>query len=222
MRIALSTVCLAELSWREALAAAATSGYRDVELLAIHGWKHVDPDNVPAVEIQAEINPLDVRIIGLHAGALDGLDDTTIARTEQYVLRVFKLAHELGVPLVNINGGVMPKDCIGRQAMLERIATSLRRLAPVLEHLNLRLTLENHFHHQIEQPAHYEGLFVSPRIGATIDTGHFSAAGADMPAFIRRLGAACFSCPHKGPHRRRVSRLGDRTHRQRRRDCLAA
>jgi sugar phosphate isomerase/epimerase len=202
MQIALSTVCLPDLNWREAFAAAAASGYRDVELLAIQGWKHVDANAITAAEIQTETKRAGVRIIGLHGGGLDGLDESTIASTEQYVRRVLQLAHDLGVPLVNVNGGMMPKDGGGRPAMLQRIADSLRRLAPVLEQLGLRLTLENHYHFQIEQPEHYDGLFVSPRIGVTVDTGHFTAAGVDMPAFIRRLGPRVFHVhikDHIGP-----------------------
>ncbi len=202
MRIALSSVCLPDLSWREVLAAAATAGYRDVELLAIQGWKHIDPYSITAAEIQVETKRTGVQIISLHAGGLDGLDDTTIAATEQYLRRVLQLAHELGVPLVNVNGGIMPASGDARPPMLQRIRAALRRLAPVLEQLNLRLTLENHFKFQIEQPEHYDGLFVSPRIGVTIDTGHFTAAGVDMPPFIRRLGQRVFHIhikDHIGP-----------------------
>ena len=202
MQIALSTVCLTDLNLREALAMAATAGYRDVELLAIQGWKHIDPNSITAAEIQAETKRAGAQIFCLHAGGLDGLDDTTIAVTEQYVRRVLQLAHELGVPLVNVNGGMMPKAGGDRQPMLQRIATSLRRLAPVLEQLNLRLTLENHFNFQIEQPEHYDGLLVSPRIGVTIDTGHFTAAGVAMPPFIHRLGQRVFHVhikDHIGP-----------------------
>jgi sugar phosphate isomerase/epimerase len=192
MQIALSTVCLTHLDWRENLAAAAGAGYQNVELLAIQGWKHVDATTIPAAELLAEAQRTGIRIIGLHAGALDGLDDTTIAATEQYVHRTLQLAHALGVPLVNVNGGRMPKEPTDRQPMLQRIAVSLRRLAPVLEQLGLRLTLENHYGFQIEQPADYDGLLVSPRIGVTVDTGHFTAAKVDMPALIRRLGQRVF------------------------------
>ena len=192
MRIALSSVCLPNLSWREVLTAAATTGYRDVELLAIQGWKHIDPNSITAAEIQAATKRAGVQIIGFHAGGLDGLDDETITATEQYIRRALQLAHELGVPLVNVNSGMMPKAGGDRQAMLQRIATSLRRLAPALEQLNLQLTLENHLNFQIEQPEHYDGLLVSPRIGVTIDTGHFTAAGVDMLPFIRRLGQRVF------------------------------
>jgi sugar phosphate isomerase/epimerase len=202
MRIALSSVCLADFNWREVVTVATTSGYRDIELLAIQGWKHIDPSSITAVEIQAETKRAGVQIIGLHAGGLDGLDDTTIAATEQYLLSALKLAHELGVSLVNVNGGMMPTTGGDRQPMLQRIGTALRRIAPVLEQLDLRLTLENHFNFQIEQPEHYDGLLVSPRIGVTIDTGHFTAAGVDMPPFIRRLGQRVFHVhikDHIGP-----------------------
>jgi sugar phosphate isomerase/epimerase len=192
MQIALSTVCLTHLGWRENFAAATAAGYRDAELLAIQGWKHVDATTASAAEILAEAKRTGVRIIGLHAGALDGLNDQTIAATEQYVCSALKLAHALGALMVNVNGGVMPKEPADRQPMLQRIAAALRRLAPLLDQLNLRLTLENHYNFQIEQPAHYDGLLVSPRIGVTVDTGHFTAAKVDMPAFIRRLGANVF------------------------------
>jgi sugar phosphate isomerase/epimerase len=189
VQIALSTVCLTHLGWRENFAAATSSGFRYVELLAIQGWQHVDATKASATEILGEARRTGVRIIGLHAGALDGLSAQTIAATEHYVRHALRLAHELGAPMVNVNGGVMPKQPADRQPMLRRIAHSLRRLVPILDELDMRLTLENHYGFQIEQPADYDGLLVSPRIGVTVDTGHFTAAKVDMPAFIRRLGA---------------------------------
>ncbi len=198
MKIAISTVCMPELSWQDALAECSRAGYANVELLMIQGWKHVHPGEAPASEILRVAKSHEVKIVALHGGGLDGLNEQAVAQTRDYLVSVLKFAKELRVGLVNVNGGRTPDDFdpAGRAAVVERIATALRGLAPLLEKLSLRLTLENHFHYQLQTMADYELLNVQTadlkRVGFTVDTGHFTSAGVDIPMFVRTFGPRVF------------------------------
>lgn len=198
MQIALSTVCLPELSWPEALAEAARAGFGHVELLMIPGWVHVQPDQVPAAELRRQAEARGVRLVCLHAGGLDGLDEKKLADSRAYLVSVLKYARELGVGLVNVNGGYTPEgfDPANRPAVLDRIGAAVRGLTPLLDELDLHLTLENHFHFQLQTFADYQAIDAHTRglerIGFTVDTGHFTAAEVDMPAFIAALGQRVF------------------------------
>src|SRR5206468_71911 len=80
-----------------------------------------------------------------------------------------------------------------RAVMLTRIARGLRELGSDLDRQGVRLTLENHYRFQIETLDDYLTLFATPgvseRIGATVDTGHFTASRVDIAGLVRRLGA---------------------------------
>ena len=52
---------------------------------------------------------------------------------------------------------------------------------------SVRLTLEPHYGNVLEQPedfAHVLEACPDPRLGICVDTGHFHAAGVDIPGFI--------------------------------------
>ena len=196
MEVALSTVSLLSLSWKDCLAEAAKAGYRNVELLVIPGFVHVKLEEITPQELMAEAARHHVSIIGLHAGGLDGMNDQTIQESSDYVKRVIAFAHAAEVPLVNVNGGYLPPEGnhspADRRRILERIATALVELEPILAQSGRRLTLENHFHFQLETADDYQ--FISDRlpaggrIGFTVDTGHFTSAKMDMLDFIARFG----------------------------------
>jgi sugar phosphate isomerase/epimerase len=201
MKIAISTVSLPSFPWREALAKAAEAGYRNVELIMIPGWTHAPQlgETSPA-ELAAEAARCGVFIVGLHAGALDGTSAQTIDETLGYVRRIVAFANAARIPLINVNGGFVPPknlpDPGERIRGLGRLAEALRELEPWLSKYNRRLTLENHYHYQLEKPDDYaEVLDLLPatdRIGITVDTGHFTSSQVDMPAFVKRFGSRVF------------------------------
>jgi sugar phosphate isomerase/epimerase len=195
MRAAISTVCMSDTGWREALATAAAAGYAAVEVLMIPGWVHLQPDPAVADDLALELARLRLRLIGVHAGGIDGTTDDALTPSLAYVRRAIAFAARFPGAFVNVNGMPVPAGtgAADRAAMLARIARGLRELAPDLERHDVRLTLENHCRFQIETLADYLALFAAPgvsqRIGATVDTGHCTASRVDIPALVRRLGA---------------------------------
>jgi len=198
MRLSISTVCTPELDWRQCLAEYGRAGYRAVELLLIPGWKHLTPGDVPTREVLAECRRTGVQLVAVHAGALDGASDAALAGSLAYLERVVLYAAELGVSLVNVNGGYAGDTLAPAQrpAALGRIGQALADLAPALSCHGLRLTLENHYNFQLETPDDYAAVLervpLDAPIGVTVDTGHFTSAGVDIPAFVRAMGARVF------------------------------
>jgi len=195
MNIALSTVCLRDLSWQDVFRCAVESGYTAVELLMIQGWRHLQPGEVPACEVREEAARCGLRIIAVHAGGLDGATDESLGATVEYIDRVSAFALEAGVPMVNFNGGLTPADT-PRGSFLRRIGDTLEQYESKLAGSGLRFTVENHFGYQLETTDDYRAVFGrlkdARQVGITLDTGHFTAAGVDMPAFVREFGEHIF------------------------------
>jgi sugar phosphate isomerase/epimerase len=195
MRPAISTVSMHHQGWCEALAIAAESGFGEVELLMIPGWVHLEPSDGNASDLAAELARLRLKLIGIHAGGIDGTSDALLTTSIAYLRRAIAFAARFPGAFVNANGMPTPESATAaeRMAMVARIARGLRELGPDLERHGVRLTLENHYRFQIETLEDYLTLFASPevstRIGATVDTGHFTASKIDIPALVRRLGA---------------------------------
>ena len=195
MKIAINTVCVPELPWPEALVACKTAGFDNIELLMVPGWAHVDPSVTPPAEVLAKARSLGLAIVGVHAGGIDAASDDSLTRTVAYIRKAMEAAAEMGAERVVFTGNSTPAgtDQAGRTAILRRIAAALDGLAERAEELKLNIALENHYHCQIETPADYEALFAflrnpSPRLGATVDTGHYTASGVDPAAAVRELG----------------------------------
>jgi sugar phosphate isomerase/epimerase len=195
MRYAISTVCMPELQWAEALAACRTAGFRRVELLAIPGWVHVDPATISPEELTAAATRIGVEIVGLHAGGINGKSDDALAGSVDYIARVVDLAAKIGAKRVVFSGFPWPADMSTgeRETILDRIATGLSQLLPVASTNNVTLCLENHYRCQMETLDDYQYVFAhlpaeTPHIGATVDTGHFTASGVDPAAVVAALG----------------------------------
>lgn len=198
MKIAISTVSMADMGWQEALAEAADAGYKAVEVLMIRGFAHFTPDEVAPETLRAELDRRGLTAIALHAGGIDGASEEGLSDSLAYLDRICAYAAEMGVELVNINGGFTPPGVTAdeRAAMPRRIGAGLASYEPALASRGLRLTLENHFGFQLQTPEDYEAVFAAlpdtGRIGATVDTGHFTAAQVDMPPLVRALGSRVF------------------------------
>jgi sugar phosphate isomerase/epimerase len=67
---------------------------------------------------------------------------------------------------------------------------SLEELAAALEGTDVKIALENHYRNWIQDIQDYEYIFQHvdhPHIGITLDTGHFTSAGVDSAAVVRRF-----------------------------------
>jgi sugar phosphate isomerase/epimerase len=77
-----------------------------------------------------------------------------------------------------------------RDGGLEPTIAGIKALLPLVEHLPVRLALEPHFGSQIQEIDDYAAIFdqiESPKVGITLDSGHFHAAGVDWKHLIHRF-----------------------------------
>jgi len=195
MKIAINTVCMPELTWQEALAACKTAGFSDIELLMVEGWSHVNLDTTPVATVLEKAAKLGVRVVGVHAGGIDGTSEDGLARTLRYIRRMMALATDLGSDHVVFSGFGWPADLTdaSRREILQRIARGVSQIAEEAAQRRLNICLENHYRCQIETLEDYQVIFShlapdSPWIGATVDTGHFTSSQVDPVAVVRGLG----------------------------------
>jgi len=95
----------------------------------------------------------------------------------------FHLAERLHCPLVVFSGGRR------QEGGLEASIAGLKALLSLIEDVPIRMALEPHYHSQYQDAEDYDVIFSAidhPKIGITIDTGHFHSAGVDTKAFIRK------------------------------------
>jgi sugar phosphate isomerase/epimerase len=72
---------------------------------------------------------------------------------------------------------------------LESSIAGLKALLPLIENMPVSMALEPHYHSQYQDAEDYDMVFSAiqhPKVGITIDTGHFHSAGVDTLAFIRK------------------------------------
>jgi sugar phosphate isomerase/epimerase len=96
---------------------------------------------------------------------------------------MFDLAANLKSPLVVITGGSRRSaDFLGSTI------AGIRRLLAVLPDNDVRLALEPHFLTALERRSDFDAVFDAiddPRVGITVDTGHFHMAREDWKGIIR-------------------------------------
>ena len=106
---------------------------------------------------------------------------------EEYVRRdlvhSFHLAQKLHCSLVVFSGGKR------QEGGLEASIAGIKALLPLVDDMPVSMALEPHYHSQYQDAVDYEVIFSAidhPKVGITIDTGHFHSAGVDTKAFIRK------------------------------------
>lgn len=194
MKLAINTVCLHHHSLDDALNICAAAGFKNIELLSVPGWKHVEAGKVCARELLAKAAALGLRYTGVHAGGIGGADEREVRESVAYIEKAIALAKELAADHIVFSGFPWPADLTPerREAICRQIGRSLKGLLPQLEAANLPVALENHYHCQIETVQDYLWAFESagdsPLIGATLDTGHFTSSQVDVTEAARVLG----------------------------------
>ena len=132
---------------------------------------------------------------------------------------VFELAAGLDCPLVVMTGGMSPAQAAamraapGAPARMQRVQSvgldapiaGIKRLLPLVEELPIRLALEPHHRSNFSTRADYDRIFSEidhPKVGITIDTGHFYRSEVDWRSFVRDFGARIWNLhvkDHRGP-----------------------
>ncbi|NQU76590.1 MAG: sugar phosphate isomerase/epimerase [Planctomycetes bacterium] len=142
----------------------------------------VDAEKINRLATEAGL----VGVTEVYAG---GIPTDSVKAAEIYVhyslIHSFCLAERLNCPLVVFTGGVRREGKKG----LEASVAGLRTLLPLIEEMPVKLALEPHYLSQYQDEADYDYIFEridNPKLGITVDTGHFHAAGVDTKALIRK------------------------------------
>ena len=195
MKLAINTVCLHHHSFDDAMPVCAAAGFKNIELLAVPGWKHVEAGKITARELLDKAASLGVRYSGVHAGGIGGDGEQQTRESVAYIEKAIALAKELGAGHVVFSGFGWPKEGLTparREAICRQIGRSLKGLLPALEAAGIPVALENHYCCQIETVQDYVWAFEeagdSPLIGVTLDTGHFTSSNVDLLETVRVLG----------------------------------
>lgn len=101
----------------------------------------------------------------------------------EHVALAARAAVELGCDRIVQTGGRR------REGGIRQTIDGLRKLLTLIQALPVKLCLEPHAGSQILYPEDYEAIFAcldTPKLGITIDTGHFHGAGVDWKALIRQ------------------------------------
>lgn len=98
----------------------------------------------------------------------------------------FCLAQRLNCPLVVFSGGKR------QEGGLEASISGIKAILPLIDRMPVSMALEPHYHSQYQNAEDYDVIFSAidhPKVGITIDTGHFHSAGVDTVAFIKRYSS---------------------------------
>lgn len=119
-----------------------------------------------------------------------GITTDSPQAAEKYVRRdlihSFHLAQRLNCPLVVFSGGRR------QEGGLEASISGIKALIPLIEDMPVSVALEPHYHSQYQNAEDYDVIFSAidhPKVGITVDTGHFHSAGVDTEAFIRKYSS---------------------------------
>jgi sugar phosphate isomerase/epimerase len=214
MRPILSTVSLHHHPWPQVLEVAAQSGFTEIELLMIPGWVHLDPEALSPSLLHEAFSARGLCLSGIHAGGIDGNSDAALTNSLCHIQQVVRIVGKAGGRFVNINGMPVPSGSspAQRQEMLERIIRGLKILEPEIQSQGVTMTLENHVGCHLETVEDYRVIFRSfvdsSWLGATIDTGHFTAAGISPATAVRELSERVYHVHVKDHHEGRSVALG--------------
>ncbi len=108
----------------------------------------------------------------------------------RHVALTARVAERLGCDRLVQTGGKR------REGGLAQTIAGLNQLLDLLGDSPMRICLEPHVGSQILYPEDYHALLSAldtPRVGITVDTGHFHSAGVDWKALIRRYASRIYN-----------------------------
>jgi sugar phosphate isomerase/epimerase len=164
-------------------------GYRAFEIHGPMTW------SVPAVRafdlaaMQAAIACSGMHCAGIYTPGWGGQNEQDVQEHAWAIATCAHLTAELGGDHVTSTGATRR----GMAGGLENVIHCAREaLAQLPAQLPVRLALEPHYGNVLEQPEDFQRVLDAipdARLGLCVDTGHFHAAGVDIPAFIRAFAS---------------------------------
>lgn len=186
MYISCSTVCCVHLPVEDVLEKISSLGFRNLELLAIRGWAHIDAEKSSSDRVKDICHRNNLNLTTLHAGGLDALNNDTLDQSVSYIKSVIDLAEKLDVRKVVFTGG--PRA----EATLGRYIKGLEKLLKYIGGENVNLCIENHYQNQIETVEDMQKLVKAidhPQFGLTVDTGHFTSSRVSLDEVLEKVGS---------------------------------
>ena len=186
MKLATSTVCYSKISLDEALDQIAAAGWQNLELVAVPGWCHFDckKDNVSMLkDLLAKYG---LTLVALHAGGIKCASAKEAKKSVEYFERCMLVGSELGADRLVFTGSRRDQG-----GSLDNAVEGLKVLEGMLDMYDFQICIENHYRNWFETMEDYDVLMdalTDPRMGITMDTGHFTSSEVDMMKFIERFG----------------------------------
>lgn len=183
MQVACSTICYKNHAWPEVLDAMAADGWRNVELVAIPGWIHIDVVQTDANTLVKEMTKRGLVLSAIHAGALMGTDRLASMCQLSYMRAAIDLLEEAGAAQLVFTGGKRANE------NLDDFVSALAQLAEHLDGTSVKIGLENHYNNCIETIDDYDYIFARidhPQIGIAADFGHFNSSKVDAAELLRK------------------------------------
>ncbi|MCL2740590.1 MAG: sugar phosphate isomerase/epimerase [Oscillospiraceae bacterium] len=192
MDIAVASVCYRNAFEDEIEAMLADSAEAGFRLVELHGPRIWDPEALKSFDapaMRARLDALGLRCVGLYPPGFGGRDAEDVERRAKSMALAVSHAKILGCGYVNCSGAERRSE--GVDASLDRVALMLERTLELVGDSDVRFGLENHRHNVLEGIGDYRrvlGRVRDARVGVTVDTGHFLAAGVDSLDVIREFG----------------------------------
>jgi len=177
-------------------------GYRWMEVHGPLTWSLEAIRRFDLPGLKARIQASGMACAGMYTPGWGGQDDEDALAHAAAIASCAGYAQELGARYVT-STGAEPRRSRGALERVVRCAQSVLQAIPA--DLPVRLLLEPHFGNVLEQPDDFAAVLAAcpdGRMGVCVDTGHFHAAGVDMPAFIRQFAGRICSVhlkDHLGP-----------------------
>ncbi|NOZ21454.1 MAG: sugar phosphate isomerase/epimerase [Planctomycetes bacterium] len=186
MKLATSTVCYSDASLDEALNRTAAAGWRNLELVAIPGWCHFDCNKDNTAMLKDLLAKYGLKLAALHAGGIQCTSAEEAKKSVEYFEKCMLIGTELGASRLVFTGSRRDQG-----GSLDNAIEGLKALEEKLDMYDFHICIENHYRNWFETIEDYDvlmGALADPRIGITMDTGHFTSSEVDMTAFIDRFG----------------------------------
>lgn len=186
MKISCSTVCYAHLPIEDTLEKISSVGFKNLELLAIRGWAHIDAGQASPEKVKDLVRKNNLTLIALHAGMIDASNNDMVNEWVSYIKLVIDLAQRLAVNKIVFTGGHRT------ESVLSRYIKGLEELVKYIDGKDIHLCIENHYKNQIETIEDMQRIIEEidhPQVGLTADTGHFTSSQISLDEVIDKLGS---------------------------------
>ncbi|HJN18235.1 MAG TPA: sugar phosphate isomerase/epimerase [Armatimonadota bacterium] len=168
------------------LKACADSGYARLELVCLGEGQHIDITQWDAAELREACEAYGIEPIALYTKPIDVHADDRFRASLEYIKYAIDVAAEIPCGRI-VFSPLLPRENYD----YGRLAEGCRELADYIGERDVTICLENHHEWPMSYTRDYATLFEmidDPRIGATIDTGHFTSSKVDMIDMIGRFG----------------------------------